>query len=384
VATDEDTPVTIALADLLANDLDPDPGDVLSLAGIDIGGLIGMLVYNGDGIFVYDPAGGFEYLAEGESATDGFTYTVVDQSGRTGTASVVITIHGVDEPEVVGRYVFYNNSALDGNDPDADAADDEAIATDKTPLLPGQTATFANYTSYHRGINGIMVDLVGVTDPDGVTLETLSEYFRFKVGNSDDPSTWDDAPPPSAVTVRQGAGRDGSDRVTIVWPDHAIHDQWLQVTVLAAKVGLPKDDVFYFGNAVAESGNSNTDARVSITDLLLARNNPRNFLSPAPIDFAYDYNRDRRVNVTDVLLARNNQTSFLDALKLIQPMEADTVLRAASTVEEPSPLPTRPQPWFESWQWLYEMEQRGEQNQPVRESDSAAKAVDELLATYWP
>ncbi|MCK4275430.1 MAG: hypothetical protein KAX78_02885, partial [Phycisphaerae bacterium] len=54
--------------------------------------------------------------------------------------------------EVLGRYVFYNNSALDGLDPAANAADDGAIATDKTALLGGSTAAFANYTSYSRGI----------------------------------------------------------------------------------------------------------------------------------------------------------------------------------------------------------------------------------------
>ena len=65
----------------------------------------------------------------------------------------------VDVPAaVIGRHVFYNNSAYDATD------DDDAIATDKVALLPGETATFANYTSYARGINGLMVD---VTDLSG-------------------------------------------------------------------------------------------------------------------------------------------------------------------------------------------------------------------------
>jgi hypothetical protein len=38
-----------------------------------------------------------------------------------------------------------------------------AIATDKDALLPGQRATFDNYTSYSKGINGLMIDLSGVT-----------------------------------------------------------------------------------------------------------------------------------------------------------------------------------------------------------------------------
>jgi len=117
--------------------------------------------------------------------------------------------------------------------------------------------------------------------------------------------------------VRSGAGSGGSDRVTILWADNAIQKQWLQVTVLAtAATGLGSADVFYFGNAVGESGNSVTDARVNATDEILARNNPR-AAGQAAVDFAYDYNRDGKVNATDEIIARNNPTSSLSALQLI-------------------------------------------------------------------
>ncbi|MBN2473948.1 MAG: M10 family metallopeptidase C-terminal domain-containing protein [Pirellulales bacterium] len=215
---------------------------------------------------------------------------------------------------VVGRHVFYNNSYFDGNLPQANSRDDEAIALDKQALLPGQTATFANYTSYARGINGIMVDLDGLDE--NVTLGP--EDFEFRVGNDNDPDTWDRAPKPISVTVRPGAGVNGSDRVTVLWEDYAVLKQWLQVTVRANdRTRLAAPDVFYFGNAVAEAGNSTTDAKVNATDMLLARNNPRTFINPAGVDFPYDYNRDARVNATDMLLARNNQTHFLNALRLI-------------------------------------------------------------------
>ena len=39
---------------------------------------------------------------------------------------------------VVGRHVFYNRSAWDGNNAAANAADDNAIASDKVALLPGR------------------------------------------------------------------------------------------------------------------------------------------------------------------------------------------------------------------------------------------------------
>ncbi|MBN2477405.1 MAG: putative Ig domain-containing protein [Pirellulales bacterium] len=216
--------------------------------------------------------------------------------------------------EVAGRYVFYNDSAFDDNDPAANASDDDAIASDKEALLPGQTATFANYTSYSLGLNGLMIDVRGLANAAGLD----AADFRFRVGNSDDPGTWDTAPDPVSVSVRAGEGVEGSDRVTIIWASGEIRGQWLQVTMLPGEdSGLAEADVFYFGNAVGEAGNSTTNAQVNATDMLLARNNPRTFLNPAAIDFPYDYNRDARVNATDMLLARNNQTHFLNALKLI-------------------------------------------------------------------
>jgi len=214
---------------------------------------------------------------------------------------------------VVGRYLFYNGSSFDGQDPGVNAADDTAIAPDKKALLPGGIAGFENYTSYGPGLNGLMIDVAGL--PGGATPGL--DDFSFAVGNGNDPPAWAVGPQPTAVAVRRGDGVGGSDRISIVWDDFAIRGEWLQVTVLAAGLGLSENDVFYFGNAVAEAGNSTIDTMVTTTDLLLARNNSRNFLDPADLDFAYDYNRDSRVNATDVLLARNNQTNFLTALKLL-------------------------------------------------------------------
>ena len=63
----------------------------------------------------------------------------------------------------------------------------------------------------------------------------------------------------------------------MTWPDHdagspettAVAGGWLQVTVLANdKTGLPQPDVFYFGNAVGESGDSPFYALVNATEAL--------------------------------------------------------------------------------------------------------------------
>jgi hypothetical protein len=216
---------------------------------------------------------------------------------------------------VAGRHVFYNASAWDGNDLAANPADDGAIAPDKDALLPGQTAVFRNYTSYSKGINGIMVDILAL----GGRTPSVSDFI-FKVGNDNNPSAWSNAQVPSSIAVRAGAGVGGSDRITIIWANNAIQKQWLQVTVLAtANTGLPVPDVFYFGNAIGECGNSAVNAQVDLADEIGARNNPRDFLHPAPITDPYDYNRNGRVDLADEIIARNNGTDFLTRLVLIHP-----------------------------------------------------------------
>ena len=219
---------------------------------------------------------------------------------------------------IVGRHVFYNNSGFDGNLPAADQQDDDAIAVDKGPLLPGKKATFANYTSYLKGINGLMIDIAGLAP--GYTPDV--DDFEFRVGNSNNTAAWTDAPSPIAVTRRDNAGTDGSDRLTFIWEDGAVRNQWLEVTVPATSdIHLDGPDVFYFGNAVGEGGNTTEDARVNAIDMLMTRNNPRTFRDPAPIDFPYDYDRNTVVNAVDMQIVRNFQTAFLDALMLISPTE---------------------------------------------------------------
>ncbi|MCI0538194.1 MAG: LamG domain-containing protein [Verrucomicrobiales bacterium] len=256
-------------------------------------------------IFVTDPNERFNGLIDEVSIYNrALTLEEIDTIFSTDTA-------GKCRSTIAGRFIFYNNSKFDGNNATATDLDDDAIPSNKADLLPGGTATFFNYTSYSRGINGDMVDVAYVG-------ETLSaDDFVFRLGNDNTPSGWTVAPAPSSITVRTGAGLSGSDRITLIWADGAIQKQWLQVTVKStSNTTLLKDDVFYFGNAVGDSGNSVTDTKVNATDEILARNNPR-ANGQAPSTFPYDYNRDSKVNATDEIIARNNATSSVTALKLI-------------------------------------------------------------------
>src|SRR4029450_12059139 len=86
-----------------------------------------------------------------------FSVVVTNTYGSATSNEATLTVV-TPPPSVGGRHFFYHNSFFDGRNTAADAQDDAAIATDKQALLSGQTATFANVSSYSRGINGIMFD----------------------------------------------------------------------------------------------------------------------------------------------------------------------------------------------------------------------------------
>ena len=206
-------------------------------------------------------------------------------------------------PAVVGRHVFYNRSTLDGHDASANAADDGAIAAGKVPLLPGQAASFLNVTSYTKGINGIMIDVAG-----GLPLTALAGIaasLELKAGAGGDPAGWPDGPRPAQVAIRAGAGVGGSDRITLAWPDGAVRNTWLRVTVRALpQSGLAADDVFTFGNLVGETGDAATVLGVGTGDVLDTRS--RRATGAATINNVYDHNRDGSVNVLDYAAAASN------------------------------------------------------------------------------
>ncbi|EFL89118.1 calcium-binding protein [Ahrensia sp. R2A130] len=79
---------------------DPDATDVISYY-LDTSGTLGDVVDNGDGTFGYSAGGNFDDLQYGETATDTFLYIVEDQHGATDTATVTVTVEGIDGPQDV-------------------------------------------------------------------------------------------------------------------------------------------------------------------------------------------------------------------------------------------------------------------------------------------
>jgi hypothetical protein len=143
-----------------------------------------------------------------------------------------------------------------------------------------------------------MIDLAGM--PPGAVRGPNASDFTFKVGTGADRSAWAAAPAPASVQVRRGAGAGGSDRITITWPDGAIKNQWLEVTVNANDVtGLSAPDVFTFGNLAGDAG----DGAVNALDLGAVK---RALNAAAGITSAVDFNRDGRVNALDLGAVKTN------------------------------------------------------------------------------
>ena len=227
---------------------------------------------------------------------------------------------------VVARHVFYNHSAFDNHSPGAAPDDDRAVATDKIALMPGDSPTPANVTGYARGINGVMIDVAGLRDDPG------AGDFALDVSPSDAPGEWATAPAPSSVTRRPGAGEGGSDRITVIWPDGAILDCWLRVTLRASPAtGLAADDTFLFGNLAGETGDDPAAAAVGPADLLRARARQT---ARADVTDPCDFNRDGRVNALDVAVARGRAGHALSAAP-------SSFAAPATTPPDPIVLPPR-------------------------------------------
>jgi parallel beta-helix repeat protein len=217
---------------------------------------------------------------------------------------------------VVGGSFFYNNSAFDGHDPSANAADDNAIAPGKYPLISLARVPWdrfpPNYTTYDKGINGIMIDVARAPAGDPPSVNDF-EFVVDDTVRQGGVTRSRPAPAPSAFTVRPGAGVGGSDRVTITWPDRSIRNAWLRVRYLRAE---PAGRVtLVFGNLAGNVAGSGYPpvrydyARVDAMDLAAIRS--RLTGATADLTSRYDLNRDGRVDLLDFAVVRSNLGAVL-------------------------------------------------------------------------
>jgi len=319
---------TIPLRAVLSTDRSLSPDDVIvveALAGIGLDADFSMV----RSLMMPDAAPGRYYMGmildpEGDVVETDESDNIVWSSG---------TIQaGWYPPEVVARHVFYNNSAMDGNDPSPGAADDAALAPDKAAMLPGQIASAVNYTNYWRGINGIMVDIGGSLAPPSL------DDFRFRVSGPLGSGPWGPAPLPT-LSVRAGQGVDGADRVTLIWGDGEILNQWVEVTVLSdaagGGLGLVTNDLFLFGNA---AGDFDSDGDVDGADFfgLGGELGLRGGLGV----LAADFDADGKTGLRDFAIMRSHF-----GVSVVAPVFPVLPRAPEATAEAPAPAPMADQPF---------------------------------------
>ncbi|MEH2230608.1 MAG: Ig-like domain-containing protein [Nostoc sp.] len=119
--TSENTSVT---GNVLTNDTDPDAGNILTVAAVNgvaanVGNQITLasgafLTLNANGTYTYNPNAQFESLAAGATAADNFDYTISDGNGGTDTATVNVTINGVNDAPTVANAIADQTTLEDG------------------------------------------------------------------------------------------------------------------------------------------------------------------------------------------------------------------------------------------------------------------------------
>lgn len=171
VATDdtyealEDEPLFVSAPGVLANDTDED--SPLLTAGLLTTAAFGSLTLHPDGSFEYAPEPDF-------SGTDGFAYTVSDESGRSDTGSVSIAVLGVNDAPVAATdaYDTVEDTALEVPAPGV-------LANDSDVDSPGLTVQVVTGPTHGRL----------VLDPDGgFRYDPDREFsgvdgFRYVVGD---------------------------------------------------------------------------------------------------------------------------------------------------------------------------------------------------------
>ena len=268
------------------------------------------------GVFTAGAVGWFEGVVADTDVAGGGTMR--------GGAAVLSYLNGVAmNNAVTGRHVFYNNSAFDGNNAAANLQDDDARDTGKSALLPGSgNATFSNYTSFSKGLNGIMFDLSwtgGTLTPEDIVLRVGNQATSTPNAADNDP-TWWRVPATPTISIRdKPGGPAGSKRVTLIWPDYDVNDptsiaraagnRWLRVSVLhTTRTGLPAQDVFFFGNLIGDTGNNTSGTYATLAEDYSATkavaDDPAQDV--ASVISRFDHNRDGVHDSLDYLLIPPN------------------------------------------------------------------------------
>jgi len=196
--TTEDDSVEIAV---LLNDTD-DFGPKIVTA-VDQTGLQGSVVINPqdtpNNVVIYSPDGQFDTLAEGDQATETFTYTVSDMIGED-TATVTVTVTGVNDAPIAnidangyvaqrGKTLFVNDE--NGTDTPGVPGDDRVLLNDTDAEGDALRAVLVT-PPQHATANGFTLNADGTfsyTHNGGAASADTFQYVAFDAHNAQSDQT---------------------------------------------------------------------------------------------------------------------------------------------------------------------------------------------------
>ena len=188
---------------------DPDnygvPNDILSFTPqIAEPGAYGSLTLNADGTYTYilnNALSAVQNLNAGDTLTDTFTYTVTDNHGGTGSNTLTVTIHGLDEPSGGGTYAAPQTASLS-----VTAETGEAV-----PPGTGTTSTLPDYLQ-----------------PEGDSLASvLNHYASSGSGQGHETAATDGTPPEASAAPDASplpSSEDGGAPTVSAPTETAVHD----------------------------------------------------------------------------------------------------------------------------------------------------------------
>jgi VCBS repeat-containing protein len=263
IATDEDSGVsgTVASADI--------DGDTLTHI-LGTGPTLGSVALNADGTFTYTPGPALQSLPAGGSVTDSFTVLADDGNGGTATATIAVTVNGVnDAPIVVGESfvvsdgtpVTVSAASLLANDSDIEG---EALSltsvgntSNATAALAAGSVTFSGIAAGAASFDYTVSDGSGGNSTGTVSLAVL---------HTDD---GDDSLPIASSAGKNAVidGRGGNDSLTAASGDDTLlggagNDTLAGGAGTDSLAGGSGDDVYVVDaadDAISENAGEGTD-----------------------------------------------------------------------------------------------------------------------------
>lgn len=203
-----DAHTSLTTGNLLTNDTDANPGATLSVdsvqnasgASVPLGTATqlpsgALLTVNADGTFTYNPNGAFNSLTAGETATDSFSYTVIDSLGNVSAKSGTVTISITPTQPVAVNDAFStpaNQPLTSGNvlSNDTDATPGATLSVASAQDANGNSIPLGTPTQLPSGaLLTINSDGTFTYNPNGAfnsltTGQTATDTFTYKVSDN--------------------------------------------------------------------------------------------------------------------------------------------------------------------------------------------------------